>query len=202
MTPLTTCGTMSEKRKRDLNISNSSYDSSLLDQKRSRHYKSITESDNSLDLSTGNFIESAGQSLGNYVCETSTPLVTPAMATKTDINIDQLQQVLYNLLVKSFGEQRERLIEEIRATVSHEFDEMRGEIHDMKMENNELKKRVSQLEAASVSKTDAKIHAVNNDQYARRYDMVVYGIKLQDKQDPGDAVIDVVKDHLATTLPR
>ena len=103
------------------------------------------------------------------------------MATKTDINIDQLQQVLDNLLVKRLSEQREGLIEEIRATVSHELDEMRGEIHDLKMENNELKKRVSQLEAASVSKTDAKIQAVNNDQYARRYNMVVYGIKLQDK---------------------
>ena len=124
------------------------------------------------------------------------------MATKTDINIDQLQQVLDNLLVKRLSEQREGLIEEIRATVSHELDEMRCEIHDLKMENNELKKRVSQLEAASVSKTDAKIHAVNNDQNARRYNMVVYGIKLQDKQDPGDAVIDVVKNHLATTLPR
>ena len=32
--------------------------------------------------------------------------------------------------------------------------------------------------------------------------MVVYGIQLQDKQDPGDAIIDVVKNHLATTLPR
>ena len=61
------------------------------------------------------------------------------MAIGTDINVDQLQQVLDSLLVKRLREQREGLMEGITATVSHELDEMKGEIHDFKIENDGLK---------------------------------------------------------------
>ena len=124
------------------------------------------------------------------------------MATATNISVDQIQQVLDNLLVKRLREQKEEIIQQIKATVSDELDEMPGEIHDLKNEKAELKKHVEHLKAASLSKTDAKIHAVNNDQYATRHNMVVYGITLRKKQDPGDAVIKVIKTHLATTLER
>ena len=123
------------------------------------------------------------------------------MATATNISVDQIQQVLDNLLVKRLREYKEEIIQEIKTTVSDELEEICGEIHDKKNENAELKKRVEHLEAASLSKTDAKIHAVNNDQYARRH-MVVYGITLRKKQDPGDAVINVINTHLVTTLER
>ena len=130
--------------------SHSSSDSTLLDQKRSRHHTSITDSENSLDLSVSDFITTVGQSSGDSFCKTSTPSVTPVMATATNISVDQIQQVLDKLLVKRLREHKEEIIQEIKATVSDELDEMRGEIQDLKNENAELKKRVDHLEAASL----------------------------------------------------
>ena len=49
-------------------------------------------------------------------------------------------------------EQKVELLQELDAKVSAELIEMRGEIHNLKVENDELKKRVAELEATSVSK--------------------------------------------------
>ena len=193
------------KRKRDQIPSNSSSDTSILDPKRSKQHKSLTDSDSSFDLSAGELT----LPLQLSVCASSTPvcksvalIMKPAMTSPDQIDINSLEQMLDKLLVRRLKEQKVEILQELDAKVSAELNEMKGEIHDLKVENDELKKRVAELEATSVSKKDAKIHAVNNDQYARRSSTVVYGITLKDKQDPGDAVIETIKTHLKTTLQR
>ena len=106
------------------------------------------------------------------------------MTGPDQIDMISLEQMQEKLLVRPLKGQKVEILQETNVKVSADVNEMRGEIHDLKVENDELKKRVAELEATSVSKKDAKIHAVNNDQYVRRSSMVVYGKTLKDKQDP------------------
>ena len=152
------------------------------------------DSDASLDISE--IAMENSQSSLPHGHATSTPAATPAMTEKS------IAESFDNILVKCLGEQRAEIIHEMSDKFSGEIASMRAEIHDLHVENNELKKRVDRLESAIVSTQDAKIHAVNNDQYARRSNMVVFGVRVKDKEDPGNVVLKTIKDHLKLQLQR
>ena len=180
-------------------------DTSILDPKGSKQHKSLTDSDSSFYLSASELtlpLQVSVCASSTLICKYVAPIVKPAMTGPDQIDMISLEQMQEKLLVRPLKEQKVEILQETNVKVSADVNEMRGEIHDLKVENDELKKRAAELEATSVSEKDAKIHAVNNDQYARRSSMVVYGITLKDKQDPGDAAIETIKTHLKITLQR
>ena len=70
---------------------------------------------------------------------------------------------------------------EIKQQYDQELDEMKGKIHVLEVENESLRHKVDKLwgerEAMIDNVNSAKTQAVNNAQYARRTNIIIYGVK-------------------------
>ena len=88
--------------------------------------------------------------------------------------------------------------------LKEEIDELRGTVHDMQLENetlkNELVKIRSEREIESDNIISAKHRSIENDQYARRTNIVIYGIKEKDKENTVELVRETIKDKLKMSL--
>ena len=119
------------------------------------------------------------------------------------------------LLDNKLGLFRLDLLNEVKAVVKtelrqvtdklkEEIDELRGTVHDMQLENetlkNELVKIRSEREIESGNIISAKHRSIENDQYARRTNIVIYGIKEKDKENTVELVRETIKDKLKMSL--
>ena len=119
------------------------------------------------------------------------------------------------LLDNKLGLFRLDLLNEVKAVVKtelrqvtdklkEEIDELRGTVHDMQLENetlkNELVKIRSEREIESDNIISAKHRSIENDQYARRTNIVIYGIKEKDKENTVELVRETIKDKLKMSL--
>ena len=155
----------------------------------------------------------------NPVC--SPPVCTAPVLTSTpgpqntmnepDKIIDNLAQ----LLDQKLREQRHDLISDMKAAMATEINDLKtamtteleilkGRLHDVEIENKALKEQVSVLwqerETNKNNVTNAKTHSILNDQYARRANIIVYGLKETRKENPTKLVTDTVKNKLQISL--
>ena len=88
--------------------------------------------------------------------------------------------------------------------VTPKIKALEGDIFDLREENKTLKERIDKLErdkeVESKNNVSAKVRSVENDQYARRYNMVFFGI-AQSENDPAETKIkEIIKEKLKITL--
>ena len=84
-----------------------------------------------------------------------------------------------------------------------EIDELNVYIFQLQQDNENLKQRVAYLEKERQTEKDnvasANAHAIENDQYARRNNMVVLGINEQEK-NPAEAKRKIIKEKIKISL--
>ena len=141
--------------------------------------------------------------------ETSTP--APITMSKTEI-IDKLSQMLDEKLSRQRNDIISEMknivttqISEVKVELSEEIQVLRGQIHDINIENSALKAEIDQLKHITTEGKkrveDAKIHSIENDQYARRSNIIVYGVQEIRNENPGQLVTNIVKEKLNIILP-
>ena len=95
-------------------------------------------------------------------------------------------------------------LRQVTDKLKEEIDKLRGTMHDMQLENetlkNELVKIRSEREIENDNIISAKHRSIENDQYARRTNIVIYGIKEKDKENTVELVRETIKDKLKMSL--
>ena len=97
-------------------------------------------------------------------------------------------------------------ISETKQQYDQELDEMKGKIHVLEVENESLRHKVDKLwgerEAMIDNVNSAKTQAVNNAQYARRTNIIIYGVKEtnDDDEDLCHVVRELIKEKLKIQL--
>ena len=119
------------------------------------------------------------------------------------------------LLDNKLGLFRLDLLNEVKAVVKtelrqvtdklkEEIDELRGTVHDMQLENETLKNELVKIRSEREIESDniilAKHRGIENDQYARRTNKVLYGIKEKDNENTVELVGEIIKEKLKMTL--
>ena len=109
------------------------------------------------------------------------------------MGVSALQSMMERVLHKKLSQMKH----EILSDLSPEFDKLHSEVFDLKQENDKLKKRVESLEKARQDKHDniksAKARAVENDQYARRSNIIVFGLEELRKDELIPRIHNIVK---------
>ena len=211
------------KRKRD-KVSPSSSTSSPLFWKRIKQALSsnLTDTESSISLVDSYLSDQQPAAIEPSTIPTATPdpvsiqpietsTAAPITMSKTEI-IDKLSQ----MLVEKLSIQRIDIISEIKnivttqtsevkAELSEEIQVLRGQIHVINMENSALKAEIEQLKHITTEGKkrveDAKTHSIENDQYARRSNIIVYGVQEIRNENAGQLVTNIVKEKLNITLP-
>ena len=121
----------------------------------------------------------------------------------SDTNMEKILEALDDLLDKKLAKQKAEFIEEVSRKFKNEIDELNGHIFQLQQDNDNLKQRVAYLEKERQTEKDnvasAKAHAIENDQYARRNNMVVFGINEQEK-NPAEAIRKIIKEKIKISL--
>ena len=209
------------------NSSSLSSDSSALSEKRIKEDINI---DISLEESSVSLIDSVEEdprspvqvrpvsiSVNNPV-STSTPI---PMATKTDpaepMSMDKLMSAIETMLDTKFEQNRNDLISdmkgimmreinELKTNFDNEIEKLQSDIFVLQTENTSLQQKVDQLWADRQGTIDnvrsAKIQSVNNNQYARRTNIVVYGVdeSREEREYTSQTVKRLIKEKLNITL--
>ena len=155
----------------------------------------------------------------NPVCSPpvcTAPVLTSTPGPQNTMNeSDKIIDNLAQLLDQKLREQRHELISDMKAAMATEINDLKiamtteleilkGRLHDVEIENKALKEQVSVLwqerETNKNNVKNAKTHSILNDQYARRANIIVYGLKETRKENPTKLVIDTVKDKLQVSL--
>ena len=131
-------------------------------------------------------------------CAFSTPIAK--MASKID---QETLDSIDDIIKRRLDEQKNSIIADLREKFQGDIETLEGKVHDLEVKNDDLTKRVETLEKCLETQQDAKTHAVNNDQYARRSHMVIHGLPEGGEQENiVENLIDVVKDKLKIALKR
>ena len=93
---------------------------------------------------------------------------------------------------------------EISAPVKEDVDQLKWRVFYLEFKNTELTPRIVSLEKQRKNERlnieSAKARAVENDQYACRCNVIVYGLQEQRNDNPGQTIISVIRDHLQISL--
>ena len=95
-----------------------------------------------------------------------------------------------------------REINELKSNMNSEVEKLQSDILALQDENTSLRQKVEQLWADRQDTIDnvnsAKIQNINNNQYARRTNIIVYGVEegAEDKEDTSQTVKGIIKDKL------
>lgn len=200
------------KRKRN---SSASSDSSKLSWKRIKAAFSLDSSseptsDNSVleSISEDTSISHTGETLPatpGPVDNSSSPIPighsTPM--AKNNMDMDNMLKALEKMLDEKLEKQKAEFVKEVSIKYDKEINELKGRVFELEQNNDELKQRVEHLEKERKLEKDnvmaAKTHAIENDQYARRNNMLVFGID-EKVQEPAATVREIIKDKLNITL--
>ena len=214
-----------ENDKRKRRDQNTSSDTSLLSPKRIKASELSADSENSLFIQDS-MVETptkSGQEPPLSFSEGSPPLTsTPAdhtgtMDTLDQQSLDKLITSMENMLDTKLATLRKDMIDEMKATLTREIsviklqydqelDEMKGRVHTLEVENESLRQKVTKLWEERQTTQDninsAKIQSVENAQYVRRTNIIMYGVKegRDDEEDPGVVVRGLIKDKLKYNL--
>ena len=138
---------------------------------------------------------------------------TPSTSTMSQ---DEMMSALYNMLDEKLANQRKDIIIEMKSIVSvqiqhvreelsTDIEVLRGEIHNIAIEKQTLMTEIEHLKkASSMEKSlieSAKVHSVENDQYARRSNIIVYGVAEARDENCGQIVKNIIKNKLKLNLP-
>ena len=117
-----------------------------------------------------------------------------------NMSMSALQSMMERVLDKKLSQMKH----EILSDLSPEFDKLHSEVFDLKQENDKLKKRVESLEKARQDEHDniksAKARAVENDQYARRSNIIVFGLEELRKDELIPRIHNIVKEKIKIKL--
>ena len=95
-----------------------------------------------------------------------------------------------------------REINELKSNMNSEVEKLQSDILALQDENTSLRQKVEQLWADRQDTIDnvnsAQIQSINNNQYARRTNIIVYGVEegAEDKEDTSQTVKGIIKDKL------
>ena len=116
-----------------------------------------------------------------------------------------LERVVDRVLTKRLDQIKEQIkqevLKEITTAFTDELSDLKGEIFCLRNENNTLKSRLEHIERQNIEHEDNKIQTVVNNQYNRRCNIVVFGIKEEKKENSAQKVLNVIKEHLKMEIP-
>ena len=206
-----------QKRKRDRKSSSAS-DSSFLSIKRIKQALSISSSsaEDSVilegDSITGQCLPGEPFSPPDPT-DTSTPEPKPPTVfppasctpTKTDtMSAAELEVMMERVLDRKFLQWKKDIVTDLMGMVNPQIETLEGDIFDLREENKTLKERIDKLEREKEVEREnivsAKVRSVENDQYARRYNMVVFGIAESRNDNAETKIKEIIKEKLKITL--
>ena len=224
------------KRKR-LDCSIDSSDSSVLSEKRIREALSIDSSSSgggdslavedsiaevSFKTESPATIQHQGEPLVPLTA--STPISTTTVSTNLPSSSELISTMsspaenhngteqMLNMSMSALQSMMERVLDkklvqmqhEILSDLSPEFDKLHSVVFDLKQENDKLKIRVESLEKARQHEhyniQSAKARAVENDQHARRSNIIVFGLEELRKDELIPRIHNIVKEKIKIKL--
>ena len=133
-----------------------------------------------------------------FQVETNTPVETQAK------QYENIVDILGKMLDTKLLQQKADIVKEVSHMVNQDIDGLKGQMFELENKNTELSKRIEKMEnEREVEKSNimsAKNKGVENDQYARRSNIIVYGVKEERSENPGAIVSGIVKDYLGIWL--
>ena len=116
-----------------------------------------------------------------------------------------LERVVDRVLTKRLDQIKEQIkqevLKEIKTAFTDELSDLKGEVFCLRNENNTLKSRLEHIERQNIEHEDNKIQTVVNNQYNRKCNIVVFGIKEEKKENSAQKVLNVIKGHLKMEIP-
>ena len=198
-----------QKRKRESSTSSKSSDSlnsPLTEVKRHKQSESFNaDLDNSTDRMSSFENVNPGQSFGIH---TSTPVgshgnihAAPMYGSSGLPQYDAgLLAGIGALLDHKLKQQKDDIVCEVTEILKTDIVELKGKVHDLEVENIDMKKRLDILEKERETARDniqsAKQKSVENDQYARRNGMIVLGIVENNQEDLKAILLDTIKNKI------
>ena len=83
------------------------------------------------------------------------------------------------------------------ALMKDDIDRKDAIIHDLSVKNKQLEDRLKRVEGVvdtlQLNQRNARFHSINNEQYQRKNNLVIFGIKEADKEDVKAAAVKVMK---------
>ena len=117
---------------------------------------------------------------------------------------EDIQHFFEELLERKLAQQKREFIAEVSEAMSKEIESLNALVMEVEIVNSELKRRVTQLEREKEIDRDnvatSKLRAGDNDQYARRTNMVVFGVSEEREDSPVDRVREITKEKLKINL--
>ena len=107
----------------------------------------------------------------------------PIHTDNPDPNVYQQMSLtaLETMMERVLDKKLSQLKHEILRDLTPEFEKLQTDIFDLRQENEDLRRRVELLEKAHRDERDniqsAKVRAIENDQYAQRTNMLVFGLE-------------------------
>lgn len=115
--------------------------------------------------------------------------------------LESLEAVIDRLLSTRLNEVKCNIVREIKGVVTDQLEELNGRVFELEIKNAALEERVKRLETAAATNnskvaSEAKVRAIENDQYARRSNMIIIGHKETQDENPIKSVVKLLKDKL------
>ena len=177
------------KRKRD-NTSSSSSNTSVLSLKRIKQFLSMSGSHSEESITDPN---------GLFVPDPLSPELSQQPAVTMTAH-EGLEDLIEGVLDRKLRITKTEIVQEIKTAILDDITEVKGRVFDLEIENGALKDRLAKLEKAHMTEQEnsksAKVYAVENDQYARRCNMVVFGLAEIRNEDPITLVANLLKSKL------
>ena len=121
--------------------------------------------------------------------------------TELETKLEQIMDRVLNRRMDQLKNQiKDEVLSEVKASISNQMGNMEGQIFELQNENAALKSRIDKLEKQTDIIQDNKVQNVLNDQYARRSNMVVFGLLEAKKENCVEKVIQVIHQHLKINL--
>ena len=168
---------LKEKRKRNSGSSDVSF-SSQQQPKKIKDQLSFTENQTVLEIDNG----------AANMAETMEQVVERAMARQLTVQLEPMRIDLA----------------EIKSSITQDVNELKGKVFDLELENISLRNRVEHIEEFQRNHNqnvqNAQNKAIENDQYARRSNIILYGIRENAGEELKPIVVDLIKSKIKITL--
>lgn len=138
--------------------------------------------------------------------KTIMPSVDLSSQPSDAVTLNAIEAMMERVLDRKLMQVKEDIKSDILSDISPKIDEVNGKIFDLEQENSDLKKRVQALEKARQVEHDniesAKARAIENDQYARRSNILIFGLEEKTDDDLIPQIKKTVEDKLKIKLKK
>ena len=117
------------------------------------------------------------------------------------VPLNQLEDMISNIMKRHLQQQKEDIVNVILDRFSNEIEDLQMKVASLQFENENLAEGVKILEGAkakndSTIAKEVHIRSVSIDQYARRANMIIYGLNETEKENTNKLVANTIKKSI------